>query len=140
MKKHGGSGKVASIPSGLAIGAAVSMAVTILIAAIGAQMVLSETVSQDRIGYFSMAALLTGTILGGISAANKIKRKKLTVCMMSGGIYLLILLGITALFFGGQYEGFAVTAITVALGSICAALIATGEHRNHKTIRRKSKR
>lgn len=124
-----------SIPTGLALGAAVSVAVTIAISLLGADLIMREILPQDRIGYCSMAALLSGTILGAVTATNKIKHRKLLICMLSGCIYFCILLASTALFFGGQYEGFAVTLITVLLGSMASALLTSriGEHsRGHR--------
>ena len=121
------TGRAMSMPSGLALGALVSMATTILVAFIGAELILQEVVSQDLVGYFSMAALVTATILGAVTAARKIKRQKAIICLISGGIYFGVLLAVTAVFFGGQYEGFVITLMTVALSSAAAIMIAARE-------------
>lgn len=124
------TGRAMSMPSGLALGALVSMVTTILVAFIGAELILQEVVSQDLVGYFSMAALVTATILGAVTAARKIKHQKAIICLISGGIYFCILLSITAVFFGGQYEGFLITLMTVALSSAAAIMIAAREGKN----------
>lgn len=135
------TGRAASIPGGLAIGALVSMIVTVLIAAIGAHLIISEMLPQDKIGYCSIAALLCGAILGALTASGKVKHRKLLVCLLSGMVYFLMLLATTALFFGGQYEGIGVTFVTVSLGSIAAALIASrGGSGSSGTKRKKIRR
>jgi hypothetical protein len=42
--------------------------------------------------------------------------------LISGGIYYLMLLAMTILFFGGHFRGMGVTALMVACGSILAIL------------------
>jgi len=125
------------MPSGLALGAAVSMAATIAISFIGAQLIMNEVIAQEQIGYCSLAALLTGTILGAVTSARKVKHRKLVVCLLSGGVYLLILLATTALIFGGQYEGLATTCLTVMIGSVAALLIQNRDGKQKNRRRRK---
>ena len=137
MRKQNHTGRAVSIPSGLAMGAAVSMAVTVAVSFIGAQMILNELMVQEHIGYCSLAALLAGVILGALTACRRIKHRKLMVCMLSGCVYVCMLLGITALFFGGQYEGFGATVITVILGSLVSGLIATRKGERNNRYRRK---
>ena len=133
------SGRALSIPSGLALGAAVSTVITVLVSFIGAQMIMNQVLPQEQIGYCSMAALLSGTILGAMTAAGKIKHRKLLVCMLSGVVFLCILLAATAMFFGGQYEGFGVTAITVLLGCVAAAILTNGKGRRHSKQKHKKR-
>lgn len=138
MPNRNHTGRALSIPSGLALGATVSMAVTVVISLIGAQMIINEILPQEQIGYCALAALLAGTILGGLTASGKIKRRKLMVCLLSGCVYFCILLATTALFFGGQYAGFGVTFLTVMLGCIAAALLSN--RRGEKRVKRKHKK
>lgn len=124
--------RATSLPIGLALGAAVSMGVTLMISFIGAQLILSEVMDQGLIGYCSLAALLLGAIMGAMTSAAKVQRRRMLVCLLSGLVYFCILLSVTALFFGGQYEGVAVSFVTVTLGSIGAALLhGEGKRRNH---------
>lgn len=139
MGKANLTGRATSIPSGLAWGAAVSTTVTVLISFIGAQMIMNELLSQEQIGYCSMVALVSGTILGAMTASSKVKHRKLLVCMLSGGIFLCILLAATALFFGGQYEGFGVTIVTILLGCVAAAILTSGKGRRGTKLKRKKR-
>jgi dolichol kinase len=49
------------------------------------------------------------------------------VCLISGMIYFCVLLSITALCFGGQYQGIGVTGLVVLCGSCCAGLMGLRE-------------
>ena len=134
-------GRAVSMPGGLAIGAGISMLVTMIVAAIGANLVMKQILPQENIGYCSIIALLAGGITGAITASAKVKHRKLVVCLLSGLVYYVTLLSITALFFGGQYEGMGVTFVTIAIASVAAALISSREgkqqkHRGHKKSHR----
>ena len=83
-------------------------------------------------------ALFADSWLGGAWVAwKKIKRLRLQVCLISGGIYYLMLLGMTILFFGGQFCGMGVTALMVACGSILPILggFSKGRGGKHRYLR-----
>lgn len=133
------TGRAMSMPQGLAIGALVSLAVTVLVSAVGAHMIASEIISQEQIGYCSIAAILTSTIAGGMTASSKIKTRRLMTCALSGLCYFGVLLSGTALFFGGQYRGVGVTLVIVMIGSLIAALLENRDHRNkYGKVRKKT--
>lgn len=137
MGKSKSTGRAMSMPSGLAVGAAVSIAVTAVISLLGAQLIMNEIMPQEQIGYCSLSALLLATVMGGITASRMIKHKKLMVCLLSGCIYFCLLLATTAMFFGGQYQGFGTTLITILLGSIAAVLLTNGSGEKRIKHRRK---
>lgn len=132
------TGRAASIPAGLAAGALVSATVTILISAIGAHLIISEILPQEQIGYCSIFALLASSMLGAVTASKMVKHRNLIVSLLSGMVYFCILLAVTALFFGGQYEGMGVTFIVILLGTAAAALI-TGREGNTRPKRKRKK-
>lgn len=110
-------GTATGIPAGLAIGALISLIITMAGAAVMAYLVLNETVGESGIGYASMIVLFIGAAMGAWGAYSSIKKQRLQICLMSAGVYYLILLAITALFFGGQYQGLGVTALVVLIGT-----------------------
>ena len=110
-------GTSTGIPAGLAIGALISLIITMAGAAVMAYLVLNETVGESGIGYASMIVLFIGAAMGAWGAYSSIKKQRLQICLMSAGVYYLILLAITALFFGGQYQGLGVTALVVLIGT-----------------------
>ena len=87
------SGRTMSMGAGLALAGGVSMLMTLMMSAI--------------IAFLADAAV----------AIHKIRRRKLLVAGASGLIYFACLLGITALFFGGQYQGIGVTGLMILCGS-----------------------
>ena len=121
-----------SMPAGLAIGAAISIGWTILWAAVLAKLIDTEALDENAVGYGAMLILLTASFIGALLSGGRIKRQRVLVSMASGGIYYLVLIGITALFFGGQYTGMGVTALLVLAGSTCAMLLAAGERGGKK--------
>ena len=107
------SGKSMGIPAGIAIGTLISLLVSMAGAAISAWLVSSEKIGEGGIGYAACGAWFS---------ASMIKRLRLQMCMLCGGCYLLCLLGMTALFFGGQYQSIGSVIVTILCGSGIVAL------------------
>lgn len=122
------TGRAKSIPSGLAFGALISLLVTLLSTLVLAKLLETEVIIWERIGYGIMVLIFAASFFGALSAYRKIRRQRLIVCMLSGFLYFGILLSMTALFFGGQYESMGITATLVLAGCGLAALL--GIHRN----------
>ena len=114
-------GTAKAVPIGLATGALVSIVVTFVGSAALSWLVLSEKVGEQGIGYGSMSILLIAAILGAWTAVASIQKQRLQMCVLSGLIYYLLLLAITALFFGGQYTGMWVTALVILIGVLIVA-------------------
>lgn len=129
-RKQNITGRTSSIPAGLAAGAIVSAGVTGLGTAVIAFLMNRETVSWESVGYGILIMILLSAYLGAMTAYHKIRRQKLAICTMSGLAYWGLLLLITALFFGGQYEAVGVTGLLVAGGCGCAAVTGTGQGKN----------
>ena len=131
------TGKAVSMPLGLGIGLAVCMAITLIAAGISANLILNERIGESAIGYCAIATLLLSSVIGAWLAAVLVKRRWMIVCMAAGAIYFLTLLGITALFFGGQYQGIGVTALMIFGGSGCVGLLGLRTGTDEKKRRRK---
>lgn len=121
------TGKARSIPAGLGIGLGVSMALTLVGAAVTANLAMSETISENTIGYSAMIILLLSAAAGSWVAAMMAKRRWMPVCIGAGGMYYLTLLAINSMFFGGQYSGIGVTALVILGG--CGAIGLLGLRR-----------
>ncbi|MBE6940711.1 MAG: hypothetical protein E7455_00265 [Ruminococcaceae bacterium] len=116
------SGKTIGIPAGIAIGTLTSLAISIAGAAVSAWLVSSEKIGEGGIGYASLIIVALATVGGAWFSVSMIKRLRLQMCMLSGVCYFLCLLGMTALFFGGQYQGIGSVAIAVICGCGIVAL------------------
>ena len=130
------TGKASSMASGLGAGGTVSLTVTVLGAMGIGKMLDLQKLEWKNTGYVILFLLLIGSFTGALTASEKIKRRKLLVCAVSGGIYWAELLLITALFFGGQYEAVGVTALLITAGSVSAALLTAGKGRGAGKKRR----
>lgn len=131
------SGKAKPIAVGLAIGVLVSLVLTLIGAAVTANLVLSEKFPAESIGYAATVILLIAAAAGAWMAALSVKRRWIMVCLGTGGSYYLTLLAITALFFGGQYQAMGVTALLVLGG--CGAVGLLGITKEKKKGRRPKK-
>jgi len=131
------TGRAVSMPAGLLFGTLISMGVTLLAVGLIARLASSEYLKETQIGYGIMLTLLAASFAGALAAVGRIKRQRLMVCALSGLIFFLALLSITALFFGGQYEAVGVTGVLVLGGSLLAAL--TGGRSNRRGKRKKIK-
>lgn len=126
------TGKAWSMSTGLAFGAMISVCVMLLLAAALAKLIASGILEEGWIGYGVMILLLVSSFSGAISSYRKIKRQRLIVCLMSGILYMAILLAVTALFFGGQYETVGVTIFLILGGCLSAGFIGIREKRGGK--------
>ena len=131
------TGRAASIPAGLASGALVNILITLMLTAVIAKMVQSGLLSQDQIGYGIMFLLFFSSVAGAMTAQSRVKHRRMLVSLLSGLIYIVILLSVTALFFGGQYAGFGVTVLLIMGGTGTVAILSgsRGGRPHKKSIR-----
>lgn len=130
--------KAMTIPAGLALGVATALAATGIGAGVGAWAILRGMISEGMIGYLAMMILLLSSAAGAAVAAGTIQRLRGQMCLAAGSGYLLSLLAVTAVFFGGQYRGMGVTALMVLCGSVLVILLAPGG-KNRAGCRRRKK-
>lgn len=117
------TGTASSIPAGVTFGCVISVMISVAGAVIFAKMIDAGLLPEKAIGYSSMVILLISSFAGAWTAYGKIKRRKAFSCLISGAVYYGILLAMTALIFGGQYQGMGVTALLIGAGSICAMIL-----------------
>lgn len=116
------TGRSSSIPGGLAAGGGCSLATTLILASLIANMVNKGMLDKQKIGYAVMVLLMVSSYLGAWVTQGRIKHRRLAMCILSGLVYFLMLLCITALFFGGQYTGVGATAGIVFAGAFLAGM------------------
>lgn len=129
------TGRAMTLPGGLAMGLGVSMFVTVAATLILTKLVLGERMQMQNIGYGILILLIAASFLGAMVAQGRVKHRRLLVCILSGVVYYCVLLGSTALFFGGQYSAVGVTGLLVLAGSGAAALLEAGKGSGRKTRR-----
>lgn len=121
--QHQHSGKAVSVPKGLGLSLAVNIALTAALCMITASLVALNKIEWYRVGYCIMFMLLFVSYIGAKTAISAIKTQFFMIALMSGILYWLFLLSVTALFFGGNYSSIPETAALIAAGSISAALL-----------------
>ena len=131
------TGKAASMGTGLAMGGLLSVLWTVAGAVLLAKLMESGKIGMSALGWGAMGILMTASLIGALLAAGKIKRRRIFVCGASGLVYYLVLIAVTALFFGGQYSGMTVTAAVIAAGCGAAALLGAGKGRKKRPYQRK---
>lgn len=131
------TGNAMNMPVAMGIGLACSMIITIVGTVITAYLVLSEKIGENAIGYSAIVILLLASAAGAWLTAGLIKRRWMVICVGAGGIYYLTLLAITALFFGGQYQGMGVTALVVLGGCGAVGLLGLNRGRSRRNITNK---
>lgn len=117
------TGRASSVQAGLFWGCITGLVISICAAAITGKLILSNVVPWESVGYVIMCILMCASFLSAAVSCAKIKRQYLVICALSGFLYFGILLALTALFFGGQYEAVGATAAMVFGGSGCAAIM-----------------
>ena len=121
--QHQHSGKAVSVPKGLGLSLAVNIALTAAMCMITASLVALNKIEWYSVGYCIMFMLLFVSYIGAKTAISAIKTQFFMIALMSGILYWLFLLSVTALFFGGNYSSIPETAALIAAGSISAALL-----------------
>lgn len=133
--KH--TGRALSMSAGLLTGVLSALVMTLAGAAVIAKLVDKQVLSQEHIGYAVMLLLIVVSWLGSYVSLQKIKRQKLKVCLLSGICFYAVLLAMTGLLFGGQYDGAGETALLILCGSLLVVLLKN--QRNTGRKRRKLK-
>ena len=120
------------LPKSLGISMIVSVGSALVGSAVGAWLLSLEKIEEGNIGYITMILLLVSSFLGALVATRLLNEKRMLVCLCAGGVYLLSLLGITALFFGGIYSGVGESALVILAGVLSVALIALKGNKSAK--------
>ena len=137
VRNHKVTGTSGSIPVGIAFGVALALLISLAGAAITAYLIDSQMMKQEGIGIAAIIVLAVASACGAILAMLRIKRLRMQMCLLTGLFYYLTLLGMTALFFGGQYQGMGVAALAVLAGSGLVAFLGMREKKIGKMRHKK---
>ena len=105
------------------MGNGVSLGMTLLMSFALAGLISRERLSWDQVGYGILILLFLSALLGAATSVKAVKRQRLMIAMGSGLLFWATLIAITALFFGGQYDGMLVTGLIIlaACGTVALA-------------------
>lgn len=134
MKVHSKhTGRASGMPGGIAAGVACAMCISLLLGAMLAFLISREVIRQENMGYWIMPILFAASGAGSCLSYRKIQRRRVLVFSLTAGSYLVCLLFLTALFFGGQFEGFFPTALLI-IGGSGTAFFLFGARKQRKRI------
>ena len=134
------TGTATTIPMGLTLAALVSLGITAALSALTAWLILGGALRENAVGYCAMGILLLSSAAGALTAINRIKRLRFQMGAASGAVYFICLIIITALFFGGIYDGVGVTALMILCGCGLVILLGNGGQNRAGCRRRKNRR
>ena len=121
--KYKPSGRTISIQMGIIWSATISLCCTILAILLLGWLVSEEKIKWEDVGYGIMVISLLSSFLGALIACIKVGRRMLLVSMVSGIMYLGVLLSIAELFFGGVSSETWIISGVIMSGSLCAGLL-----------------
>ena len=127
------TGRASSMPVGIAAGVAFAMCISLVFGAVLAFLISREAIRQENMGYWIMPILFLASGAGSCLAYRKVKHQRILVFFLTAGGYLASLLFLTALFFGGQFEGFIPTALLI-IGGSGTAFFLSGTRKQRKKI------
>jgi len=127
-----------SIPKAIGLSLIISAIITVLGTVAGAYLIQKEMIQQENIRIVVTAVLTLSSAAGACTAMYAAKRMKLQTSILSGVSYFLLLLSMTALFFGGQYDGIMVAALAIMAGCSVAALLNILPNKRGKSYKRKT--
>lgn len=130
--KHG---KAVSIPSGLGYSLLINAFITMMGVIILSVMLDRNRITWENVGYWIMVTLFAASFCGGRIAITTIKTQKYLISLMSGLLYWVFLLCITALFFGGQFSSVPETVLLILSGTLSAALLYSPRRKTAKNFR-----
>lgn len=111
---------------GLLYGGIAEIILTLAMSGLIALAVDTGLMEQEKIGYAVIILLVVTSLIGAMITYKQVKRQRMLVCLLSGVVYLAMLLSIAALFFGGIYSGMSVTAVMIGIGTMGAAFLGAG--------------
>lgn len=117
--------KTKTVPMGVgvAMGLAVSWAITLLLALVVAIFVSAQRIGEGAVAPLAVATIILATLGGAVLAAGKIGSRRMIVCLLSGGVYFVSLLGCNVLFFGGEMHGVVAAMLLIFGLSVLAGLM-----------------
>ena len=111
------TGRVSSMPKGIAAGVLAALSLTCILGAVLAVLIGRGVILQENMGYWIMAILFAASAAGGSLSYRKIRHRRALVYALTAGLFFASLFSLTALFFGGRFEGLIPTAVLIIGGS-----------------------
>lgn len=126
-----------SIPVSIFIGIAISILLTLIVAGIAAALLASERIGIQTLSAIASITVVIATGVGSWLSTRLAGKQRMLVCLITGAGYFLLLLAMTAMFFGGSYEQVPIRLLFVLLSSALVGFLGMKGKRNNKIKRLK---
>ena len=126
MAKHAMKKRELTMPAAIGIGAGVGLLITLIGGVLLAFLLAGEKLAIEAMGYGVLIAQFVGALLGAMAASWCYRQRRMIVCLVTAGVYMLVLMAVNAIFFGGQYEGVGGSLLVVAIAGSAAAFVGNG--------------
>lgn len=104
----------------IGLGVAVAVFVSVIGAAIGAFVLVTETLNQSSIPIIAVVAQFLSAFVGGVSACKRVGEKYVFAAGITTVCYLFLLVCITVLLTENSFHNFLPSLLSVMLGSALA--------------------
>jgi len=118
------TGRAPSLVRSVAAGVILSAVWTLVCAMILAKLIDSGVLPMEKVGYGSMASVLSAVFVGANLAGRKAGHMVVQAAAIAGAAYFVCLLLVNALFFGGSYSGLTVTLVLIGIATVAAVFTA----------------
>lgn len=114
--------KQSKLPAAVGTGSVISVVITFILTMLIAALVNMERITEENVGYYVLAIMLVSSYTGGYIACRKMGSKRLMVSLLSGTVFLCILVGINILLYEGKFEAVGQTYLLIMCGSILSSM------------------
>lgn len=114
--------KERGLPEALVIGVLAGIIVTLIGTSLLAYLIGNETLDIHSVNPGCIVIHFLGSGAVGLVSYGFLKRQRIIVCALSALCYFLLQLGMTAMFFGGQYQGIGGSVLAIIGGGVLAVL------------------
>jgi hypothetical protein len=119
-----------NIASAIGLGVVISVALMMIGTFVVTALLMNRTIEIESIGVPVLAVTELSVLIGCAFSTLRTRKSILPVAVATSLFFFIIQIGITALFFDGQYHGVVVTLVTVLGGAIATSLVVL-KHLNH---------
>ena len=126
-------GRAGSMAKGVLVGTIAALVITIAVALLLTQLILSDKMDFTVLGYSAMIMLPLASAVSALISVGIVKRRRMQTAMLAGVAYFVMLSLINFIFFGGHFDGLLVTILLILGGAFCVGIWGIrGERGHHK--------
>ena len=123
--------------SAIGLGVVISVVLMLVATFVVSALLMNQTIEIESVGVLVLIVTELSVFVGCAFSTLRMRRSVLPVAVATSLGLFIIQIGITALFFEGQYRGMIVTLVILLGGAVASSLIVL-KHLNHsKTFRGK---